>query len=288
MLKRYLKVTLISAAIIGIAGTVMFCLGKWVVFIGVPRATGVLGWPNDYALFLNINAAMALALALLLKNKRDKILYLFIFLILVFSVIPTITKGAYLTLFLVLLLISMLVTLKTKSVYPVLVAFLTLAATSAYILTSYSDSIFYRLTHNHSFYLRIEIWESLLHKFFEHPIIGNGFMASLSMVGSLTPYNDLTSTHNLYLRILLETGILGLIAFLSAYFAMFGYALKIFLKSKQRYTQALAAGFAGSFTAVIINSFTENAFFTPMINLYVWFYFSFLVCAYNLGKNKAR
>lgn len=72
-LKWFLMIMLISVAAIGILSTVMYYLQHWVVFLEeIPRATGLLYWPTDYAFFLNINLAIPLSLAILLKKEARK------------------------------------------------------------------------------------------------------------------------------------------------------------------------------------------------------------------------
>lgn len=285
LLKRYLKFMLVSVAIMGIVGSVMYYSGKWVVSTDVPRATGVLGQPNSYALFLNINLAIVLSLAIFIKAKKEKALYYVLSLIIVLSLIPTFSKAGYIDLFLVLLLVTFLTCLKQKTFTPLVIFFLLCTLICGILFIRYPYIISYRLAHNESFDSRTIIWKSTIHKFFDHPVIGNGFRSSMDMVKYLSPYRKLFSTHNLFLKILLEMGIIGIIAFFIAYLSMLKYAIRAFLQSEQQYVNALAVGFISFFISAFVHSFSGDSFLTPMNNLYVWFYFSFLVGFYRLEQS---
>jgi len=287
--KRYLKTLLISVALLGLLGIVMFVLGKWVLYgADISRAPGVFGHPNDYAIFLNINLSIALALSIILNNKKDKILYFIIFLILAISLVPTFTKGAYISFFIIVILTGILSIRVTKSFLPLIGMLLIIAFISAFAFGAYSDTLLFRITHHDSFIWRINLWKGLINKIIEHPIKGYGFMSSFKIAQSLLPVNIPLSTHNLYLRILIETGIIGLVAFLLGYFAIARYMLSVLVKSKNEFTKALAMGGIVAFISLFFNSFTENCFFTPMINFYFWFYFSFTICFYRLELKKQK
>ncbi len=287
LLKRYLKLMLIAVAIMGIVGTIMYYSGKWVVndMGSILRAEGVLGQPNSYALFLNMNLAIALSLAIFVKNKKEKILYYILSLIIIFSLIPTFSKAGYIGLLLVLLLVTFLTCLKRNTFTPLILFLFLLILIGSIIFIKYQYTVSYRLVHNESFDCRTIIWKSTIHKFFEHPFIGNGFRSSMDMVRYLGPYRELFSTHNLFLQILLEMGIIGLIAFFIAYFSMLKYVIKVFFQTKHQYTNALAIGFIAFFISAFVHSYSGDSFLTPMVNLYVWFYFSFLICFYRLEKS---
>src|SRR5438876_9431686 len=56
----------------------------------------------------------------------------------------------------------------------------------------------------------VTIWEDAVHVFNEDPILGTGFN-TYAYMGRVGGYTD---THNYYLKILIETGLVGLLIFL--------------------------------------------------------------------------
>jgi len=286
IIKKYFKIMLLASGIVGILGTVMFLGGKWqlVTDAGVSRAAGAFGHPNDYAMFLNINIGLSLMMFIYSKLKADKILYSLLLCILLISIVFTYTRGAYLSLGLMLIIV-VLHGLVVRKKYSQTIAITCCIGTLFFVVfQASSEEVSSRFHDIGSFDLRLIIWKSVIDQFIAHPIIGNGFRSSLVMVSTLTPYRDLTSTHNLYLQILLETGIIGLISFLIGYLSMLFYAIKIYLNAQWHYTKGVSMGFIIIFIAMLFNSFTENSFYTPMINLYIWFSFTFAICFFQAEK----
>src|SRR5437879_7042228 len=57
---------------------------------------------------------------------------------------------------------------------------------------------------------RVQLWEDAMQLFHQNPILGTGFN-TYSYLGRTEKYRD---THNYYLKVLVETGIVGLLVFL--------------------------------------------------------------------------
>lgn len=277
-----IRLTLISTSIMGIVGTAMFYLGEWIVYVRIPRATGVLGWPNEWALFLSINLAVSFSLVIVLKEIKEKLFYGSLSVIFILSIIPTFSKSGYISSAVIFILIALLYFLKSRDVLPLFMIFLFLALIIAITIFFYSKIIFHRLGDSGSFEVRLIMWDSIFFKFLEHPILGNGFRSSNRIMEYYSAFPTLRGTHNLFFRFLLEIGLVGLIAFLWAYISMIIFALKVLFQTEKSYVTGLSIGFITAIIGSFIFSMTDNAFLQPMINLYAWFYFSFLICFHNL------
>jgi O-antigen ligase len=284
-IERFLKVMLISVAIMGILGTVMYYLHRGVVIIEeIPRAAGLLWWPNDYAFFLNMNLAVPLSLVFLLEKRSTKIFYGILALIILVSIIPTMSKAGYIGALMILLGVPFMLTLKKRNLKPLtIVGLFVVAILFALSLSGYSQFLSYRLSNQETFESRVDIWKGVMHKFYEHPIIGNGFLSSEGIVKSLgfesaDPSEMETSTHNLYLMLLLDTGIIGTLSFMLFYFSLLVYALRIFLRSSDQFTAGVSVGFVVSSATILVMSFSEKSFFNSIQYMYFWFSLSFLIC----------
>lgn len=278
VLEKYLKTTLISVAIISTIGTIMYSNHKWILYLeGIPRAAGVIGHPNDYAFFLSMNLTIAISLAIMVTKKKDRILFLIIASAIAISIVPTFSKSAYLATSVSIFLVSILISLKYKTIRHLIIISLITLLSIGILMSIFSDIILLRLSNHGTLETRENIWKSVIHKFYEHPLIGNGFMSSFDMVQYLSPYRDLTSTHNLYLKILLESGIIGMATFLLFYFTALKYAFSVLTVSNKKYTVAIAVGLIAFSISSLLYSMTGIAFLSPIINLFYWFYFFFLI-----------
>lgn len=289
VLNRYMKITAAAVGVMAITDIVMYYLGSWILEDrGIFRATGISGHPNDEALFLNINLAVTLSLALSLRNKREKIFYSLISLVCVLSIILTFSKTGYIMIALTVFLVPLLAMAKNKNFWPIFPICGLVLLLSVVLFSYYQKFISYRLADQSTFISRVEIWQGVIPRFYEHPFFGNGFMSSEEMVRRLFPQSGgwvvLASTHNLFIRILVEAGIVGLLCFLIGYLSMFRYGLKVFWGSKDTVTVGLATGFLVFSLTILVYSIVGDSFFTPMVNLYFWFYFSFMVCFFKIEK----
>ncbi len=99
---------------------------------------------------------------------------------------------------------------------------------------------------------RIMLWNDAVQLFKENPIFGTGFLtyAHMERVGS---YRD---THNFYLKMLVETGLLGLTLFVVQIFLFCREGLILFRHSKDSFLSLFGLGFA----ALIISTAIVNVF----------------------------
>ncbi|MBM7645051.1 O-antigen ligase [Scopulibacillus daqui] len=77
------------------------------------------------------------------------------------------------------------------------------------------------------------------------------------------------SVHNSYLKILAETGILGLITFLSIFAVYYYFIARQYFLSNHRIRPIIVAIFAGSATYFMQN-LTNNLYFIPQVNVIFW------------------
>jgi len=94
---------------------------------------------------------------------------------------------------------------------------------------------------DHSSELRVQLWEDAMELISSNPVTGCGFntYAYMRRVGS---YAD---THNYYLKILVETGVIGLLLFLWIIGTSWIRGLSLFRRSRDPYLAGLGLGLAG-------------------------------------------
>jgi len=123
---------------------------------------------------------------------------------------------------------------------------------------------------------RVKIWDSGVNKFFfKSPLWGNGLGASSGLTGSYYLGNKLVrqvaAAHNEYVRNIIETGIIGIVSYLTFIFLFLKRALKIYRISRSPFTKALAMSSAASLISYMTVSITEaTCFFFYQFGALVW------------------
>lgn len=102
---------------------------------------------------------------------------------------------------------------------------------------------------------RVELWDHAINLFKENPLFGIGFGA----FGYTRPTGSLTDTHNFYLRMLSEQGLIGIGFFLLVLGAAFRSGWKLYTTAQTPFSKGLGLGFmACVIAAVITNLFGDR------------------------------
>lgn len=122
---------------------------------------------------------------------------------------------------------------------------------------------------------RLIVWQDSLDLFYESPIIGVGFGAfrHLGM--------ELGDTHNIYLKVLAEQGIVGMFILLILLFIMFIQGIKLFLGGDDPMSKALGLGFAVAIIVLFINNMFGDRWTYMEVSSYLWV-FAALVTRLNI------
>ena len=126
----------------------------------------------------------------------------------------------------------------------------------------------------------------------EHPILGVGngnYVALYDEYVERYPeyaYQDYHrfSSHNSYLKIQSELGILGSISFISVIIATLNTIIKTYKTTKDKYYKVFYMGVMASTIAFLCMNCLDNLFFSPQTTTYFWL---FIALGENiLSKNK--
>lgn len=108
---------------------------------------------------------------------------------------------------------------------------------------------------DHSSQNRVRLWDDALLLIQANPIIGTGY-DTYRYMGRVGNYED---THNIYLKILVETGVIGLLLFLGVMAISFCQGLRLFLKAVAPLDAGLGLGLAGWVVcAAVANAFGDR------------------------------
>lgn len=112
--------------------------------------------------------------------------------------------------------------------------------------------------------IRIQLWDTAVGMFTASPLVGQGFNTF-----RMGPWRD---THNFYMKMLAELGILGLISFLFLCYASFMISLKLYKESTDNFYKGLALGFCACVVSVLCtNMFGDRWSYLPL-GAYYWIF----------------
>jgi putative inorganic carbon (hco3(-)) transporter len=133
---------------------------------------------------------------------------------------------------------------------------------------------------------RLRLWNDSMSLFRENPIFGTGFLTYARM-NRVEPYRD---THNFYLKVLVETGLIGLLLFLIQLLFFIREGVLLFRKAKDSFLSLFGLGFASLMLgAAIVNLFGDRWLFIQ-VDSNLWILLGCVLCAASLvqAEDSAR
>ena len=130
---------------------------------------------------------------------------------------------------------------------------------------------------------RVIIWQDALELIKASPWVGSGFDTYRYMHRSLG-YGD---THNYYLKVLVEQGVLGLMLFLAVVWRMFLQGYELFRRTVDPLSSSLGMGFCVCIAgAAVVNVFGDRWTY-QQVDSYLWILLA-IVCRARLLRGKAE
>jgi putative inorganic carbon (HCO3(-)) transporter len=113
---------------------------------------------------------------------------------------------------------------------------------------------------------RVSLWRDAWNLFSHEPVLGTGFdtYASLHRVGE---YED---THNYYLKVLVETGALGLLMFLWILGKSFRQGFRLYRSSDEAFLMSLGLGFAAMLVCAMVANLFGDRWTYLQVNGFLW------------------
>lgn len=113
---------------------------------------------------------------------------------------------------------------------------------------------------------RVAIWQDAAQMFSEDPVFGTGFN-TYAYLGRYMGYKD---THNYYLKILIEMGLAGLLAFLWLLGAACKMPWRLFRLAKDPFMSALGCGLFAMMICVLVVNFFGDRWTFLQVNGFLW------------------
>lgn len=239
--------------------------------------------PNEVAAFLNQNTVILSGIYLSLRKHWMKLLLLGLILANAYSIIFLYSRGAYLG-----LLVGMAILFLMKSPKLLIPVILVLVFWQAVL----PEKVIERIQGTKNEYgeldqsseLRLVMWEKGIELFKKNPIFGIGFgVYRLQDFGT-----GLHDTHNIYVKILAEQGIVGIILFFTIIFAMCRQGFYLYKKGDDEFSRGLGIGLFASMFTLIINNFFGDRWAYFELSAYTWAFVGLAVCLGQLNLNDSR
>jgi putative inorganic carbon (hco3(-)) transporter len=130
---------------------------------------------------------------------------------------------------------------------------------------------------------RVMLWTDAINLFKANPVMGSGFLTYANM-GRVGSYKD---THNFYLKMLVETGLVGLLLFLAQLLLFTRTGLQLFSRARDSFLSLVGLGFAClMLTAAIVNFFGDRWMFIQ-VDSNLWILLGCTLCGISIASVKA-
>jgi O-antigen ligase len=265
-IKRFVFCLLLTCFITGIIGLLQIPGGERV---SAPFE-GEIGEPNTFGGYLLFIGAITAGVLLKSENGRSKQLLIFLILAIIPSFLFTQSRASYLGLIVTCFAIGMLT--RHRIIITGFIA-LALLLSPLFLPQEVKDRILYTFTQpeesgqvrigeirlDTSTSARLASFKQIMEDWPKKPIIGYG----------VTGYEFLDSQ---YPRVLIETGIVGLIAFLYLLYSIFRLAIRRMRDTKNPYLKGLAIGFFAGYIGLLFHALGANTFIIVRIMEPFWFF----------------
>ncbi len=119
---------------------------------------------------------------------------------------------------------------------------------------------------DHSAATRVNLWEEAMHVFDSNPVVGVGFY-TYAYGHHLNNYKD---SHNIYVKVLVETGVVGLLFFLWLLAKTFRAGFSLFHSAQDPFLSSLGLGLAGWVVCAAGANFFGDRWTFLQVNGYMW------------------
>jgi len=230
------------------------------------RAGGTVGPFNVEAMYLGFVIPPFLALWILYPNNKVKIVSGFSFLCGVAASILTFSRGGWISLALSTMIILGVCYRRGLLSRRIKLALVLVAFFGAIVLfgtPSFREKMLFRLlfkTPEVAIYPRIEMMHVSLRMLLDNPVLGVGINNYLAAVPAYYAFGDkgfeVFPVHNRYLLVAVETGLIGLVIFLTFLFGSLLNAIRS-ARSKDPFYFALGIGVFGGFVGIMFHMLVD-------------------------------
>jgi putative inorganic carbon (HCO3(-)) transporter len=242
---------------------------------------------NEFAAFCVTVAVVLFALLLACRVSRIwKIMLLGGIGCMVVGVLYAYSRTAYISLIMGMVVVVMVWRGRMKLILPlVLAVFVLPVVLPKSVVERFDSTTVEEGKRDESTELRIEYWRIAWANFVRNPVVGTGYHTFHHR--EINPYGR--DTHNLYIRMLSEGGVLGAVVLLGILLAVLRTALReVRLARSGTWRYALALGLMGAWVSMIISNLFGDRFTYYPVVAYFWAFVALVVKARHLPPEDPR
>lgn len=270
-----------------LSGVLMAADGLWQYFThydflrGYPiwssfnRLTASFKFPNGFAGWLVTVTPFFMAIAMFNTKKRPlKLASAFLSVLLFLCFLLNFTKGAILSFVLAAMFLAWK---KGESAKKILLAALIIAvlAIGIMVVFGYANVISDYTARGWSVFHRLDLIKMCWRMFLDHPILGHGintFMSIYETYAGDMEFGGVSYAHNAYFQIAVETGALGILAFLWLIAVLFISSLKNIAAKQEGAIKAAQMAVLAGLTGYLFYSAVESTLYSlPLAILFYYF-----------------
>ena len=280
-LKNIVIVMLVSAVMIGVDCLFQYFFGfDFLRFrhLEAGRITGSFQMPGDLAGYLGPVLCLSLTLCFLKLKKWIRYSLRIESILLLSLLIISIARGAWLG---IIAAVCFLGLLENKKIIYVTVVLLLILCVIMPQLIQTPDNVLNRmksifLLSDASSLDRKTIWQTAIKMIQDKPIFGQGlstFMGNFSKYGKdyyYLKHGIIPYAHNCYLQIAAETGIVGLVSFLTLIGTFFIYTIMSLRKTKDKFYHAVLSGISAGIIVTLVHSAVDTNLYSLQLSVLFW------------------
>lgn len=253
--RRIILLVGVSLALVDRASILDTLSRSWASFDESKRDAGPLVYgSNQLAAYLAQFGMFFWGFGKIMKRKKVKLLCYALVAATVFATMYTFSRAAYLALLFSVAVLAILKDRKLLLLLPLFLIFwkaiVPVAVTQRVEMTKGANGQLDQSAEN-----RVILWENAKKSFYRSPLVGNGF-ATFEFGDHV---DDLKDTHNWYVKVLVETGIVGGVIALVMLFQMFSSSYRLYKSGRDPLYTALGLGcFLAMCSCIIANCFGDR------------------------------
>ena len=113
---------------------------------------------------------------------------------------------------------------------------------------------------------RVQLWQDALTIIPKNPLLGTGFN-TYKLLGRSEDYTD---THNYYMKVTVETGLVGLVLFVMLLWKMLAESISLMRETDDLFFKGLALGFGAMICCVAAVNFFGDRWMFQQVTAYMW------------------
>ena len=239
---------------------------SWGSFDENKRSGGPLGYgSNQTAAFLAQFGMFFWGFMQYLKRRKAKLIAYGTVALTLMACMYCFSRAAYLAIVVCVVLLGVI-----KDRKLILLAVVFLATWQAIVPAAVTERV--NMTHNEDGQLeasaqeRVDLWQDAGDTIMRYPLFGSGF--ATFQYGEHV--DNLKDTHNWYVKVLVETGVIGLAFALAMLWQMFGVAIRLFRRAVDPLYRGLGLGLIICLTSCVVTNFFGDRWTYIEINGLLW------------------